>query len=155
MAKRFCDQNGPKLTQVGFFISLFRRKRYLEFRQSLIHFDALISHGHSGQVSLKSDKPTYPINLFEQRLIAQKQTSSFRHSKEIHSFRTSIGRVSMRWCRQPIKLQNIHRLTDEKASREVEGKMKILLRTMLELIPNMRYLMFSWQLTRILYAQFF
>ena len=41
------------------------REKISDFRKSLAPFGALISDEHFGQVSLKSDKSTYPINSFE------------------------------------------------------------------------------------------
>ena len=54
------------------------REKYFEFRKSLSHFDALISDDHFGQISLKSDKSSFPINSFEDGKFAQKQKPCFR-----------------------------------------------------------------------------
>jgi len=54
----------------GKFVTAFTQwdvtgKKYFDFRRSLKHFGALISDEDFDQVSLKSDKSTYPINSFE------------------------------------------------------------------------------------------
>ena len=55
------------------------REKYFEFRKSpTLHFDALISDDHFGQISLKSGKSTYPINSFEDGEFVQKQKPCFR-----------------------------------------------------------------------------
>ena len=43
------------------------QEKYFDFRKSLPQFGAVISDDEFSQVTLKSDKSTYPINTFETR----------------------------------------------------------------------------------------
>ena len=47
---------------------------YVTGRPARTSFDAAIYNEHFGQVSLKFDKSRYPIDSFEERDFAQKQT---------------------------------------------------------------------------------
>ena len=57
-----CEKTHPKDEQWKVFVVPSdvntSRKKYFEFRESVTHFDALISDDHFGQISLKSGKST-------------------------------------------------------------------------------------------------
>ena len=77
-----CEKTHPKVGQWKIFVLPsdvnMSQEKYFELRKSLIHFDALMSDDHYGQISLKSGKSTYPINSFEDGEFALKQKPCFR-----------------------------------------------------------------------------